>query len=190
MMWLHATFAMLWTLVAKSWMRKRFMAGMWLFCNMKSFCDFKNSCMEHTVHLMACHFVKALGIPLLRQSRQQVHSSTEDEFNVDTSTEIEASVDDTEAIQAASITEFDAGDVVSKLMAFVSQLRLCSEDTRDYLIQLAVLNGGPSWKIKLWVRTHWGSLSDCFCTVLAIRKVCSFVILNCNNSTNIKLRGH
>ena len=128
--------------------------------------------MEHTAHLMACHFVKELGIPLLRQSRQQVHS-TEDEFDVDTSTEIEVSVDDAEAIQAVSITEFDAGDVVGKLMAFVSQLRLCGEDTQDYLIQLAVLNGGPSWKIKLWIHTRWGSLSDCFHTVLAIRKVCS-----------------
>ena len=160
-------FAMLWTMMAKSWMRKRFVASMWLFC------DFENSCMEHIVHLMACHFIKALSIPLLWQSCQQVHSSTEDEFNVDTSTEIEASVDDTEAIQAASITEFGAGDVISKLMAFISQLQLCGEDTRDYLIQLAVLNGGTSWKIKLWVRTRWGSLSDCFCTVLAIPKVCS-----------------
>jgi len=48
--------------------------------------------MEHTVHLMAYHFVKALGIPLLRQSPQQVHSSMEDEFDIDTSTEIEVSV--------------------------------------------------------------------------------------------------
>ena len=31
----------------------------------KTFFDFRNSCMEHTIHLMACHFVGALGIPLL-----------------------------------------------------------------------------------------------------------------------------
>jgi len=41
---------------------------------------------------------------------------------------ITVSVDDAEAIQVAS-TEFDAGNVVSKLMAFVSQLWLCGEDT-------------------------------------------------------------
>ena len=67
-----------------------------IFVMQNLFHDFKNSCIEHTSHLMACHFISMLGIPLLQQS-QQVHSM-EDEFDVDTSTEIEVSVDDTEAI--------------------------------------------------------------------------------------------
>jgi len=99
-----------------------------IFVMQNLFRDFKNSCMEHTSHLMVCHFVSALGILLLRQSWQQVHS-TEDEFDVDISTEIEVSVDDTKAVRAASVMEFDAGNVVGKLMAFISQLRLCGEDT-------------------------------------------------------------
>ena len=52
----------------------------------------------------------------------------EDEFDVNMSMEVEVSVDDAEAIEVAFITDFDAGNVVGKLMAFVSQLQLCGED--------------------------------------------------------------
>lgn len=91
--------------------------------------------------------------------------------------EVEASEDDLDAIHEASVTHFDAGDVVGKLMALVSQLRLCGEDTRNYLKYLSLSNGAPDWEIKLWVRTRWGSLSDCFRTVLAVRKVSSSLFL-------------
>jgi len=57
-------------------------------------------------------------------------------------------------------------------MAFIVQLRLCGEDTHDYLKQLAAAQGCPSWDIKLWVHTRWSSLSDCFHVVLALQKVC------------------
>ena len=127
------------------------------------------------MHLAACHFVHALGIPAIFNARQCAQQGGEDkddeEFDVDTSMEVGASEDDPDAIHELSITDFDAGDVVGKLMAFVSQLRLCSKDTCDYLKRLALSNGAPDWEIKLWVRTRWGSLSDCFKTVLAIRKV-------------------
>ena len=139
---------------------------------------FHNRCMEHMMHLAACHFVHALGILAIFNARQCAQQGGEDEddeddekFDVDSSMEVEASKDDPDAIRELSITDFDAGDVVGKLMAFVSQLRLCGEDTRDYLKRLALSNGAPDWEIKLWVRTRWGSLSDCFKTVLAIRKV-------------------
>ena len=89
------------------------------------------------------------------------------------SMEVEASEDDLNAIREVSITDFDAGNVVGKLMALVSQLRSCGDDTRDYLKYLSLSNGAPEWEIKLWVRTCWGSLSDCFQTVLAIQKVSS-----------------
>lgn len=133
-------------------------------------------CIEHTMHLMASHFVAALGIPSLQKSRHHVHGTNigdeyDEELDVETNTNIEVSEDDVEAVRAASITDFNPGDVVGKLMAFIAQLRMCGEDTRDYLKELAVANNCPSWEIKLWVRTRWGSLSDCFRTVLAIRKV-------------------
>ena len=121
---------------------------------------------------MATHFVKALGIPALSKTKQQI--DIEDDFDVDVSMDIEASTDDAGEIQMSMITDFDAGDVVGKLMAFIAQLRQCSEDTRTYLEHLAVSYGCPPLAIKIWVRTRWGSLSDCFRVVLILQKVFTF----------------
>ena len=55
--------------------------------------------------------------------------------------EVEASGDDDDAIWEASITDFNAGDVIGKLMAFIAQLHSCSEGTQDYLIELATSKG-------------------------------------------------
>jgi uncharacterized protein YacL (UPF0231 family) len=147
---------------------------------------------------MACHFVKALKIAPLARVKQQLHgakgkeaeeeaegmdeeaerndeeaeaSDDDDDLDVDTSMEVEASADDAEALCEASVTDFEPGDVVGKLMAFISQLRSCGEDTRDYLKKLADVLGLPQWEIKLWIRTRWGSLSDCFRVTLALQKV-------------------
>jgi hypothetical protein len=171
---------------------------------------FIGRCIEHTVHLMASHFVSALHVPGLAKAKAKIHasahckgsmdydrdppidvdSSTESvggdgesmddeervdefdiEFDVETSMEMEALADDAEAMHAALSTEFDAGDVVGKLLGFIAQIRASSEDTRGYLAQLAMKQGCPVLEIKLWFCTRWGSLSDCFCTVLALQKV-------------------
>ena len=137
---------------------------------------------------MASHFVSALNISSLWNSQKNIHGIADDidgdagindredledeeDFNVDTNMEVKASGDDDDAIREASITDFDAGDVVGKLMAFIAQLHSCSEGAQGYLIELATSNGCVAWHIKLWVRTRWGSLSDCFQTILTIRKV-------------------
>ena len=127
------------------------------------------------MHLGACHFVITLNIPALQKTKQQVHGKEADEYNedldVDTCLEVEALAGDVKAVQAASVTNFDAGDIVSKLMAFIAQQCLRSEDAHNYLKELAVGNGCLPWEIKLWVHSCWGSLSNCFRTVLAICKV-------------------
>ena len=51
----------------------------------------------------------------------------EEDFDINTNMEVEALGDDEDATREASITEFDVGDVVGKLMAFIAQLRSCSE---------------------------------------------------------------
>ena len=124
---------------------------------------------------MASHFVSALNISSLWNSRKNIHGIADDidgdaginnredledeeDFNVDTNMEVEASGDDDDAIREASITDFNAEDVVGKLMAFIAQLCSCSEGAQDYLIELATSNGCIAWHIKLWVWTHWGSL--------------------------------
>jgi hypothetical protein len=136
---------------------------------------------------MACHFVTALNVPGLGRTKAKIHAPDsaqqelnefEESFDVDISMEVEALPDDAEAMHAAFDISFEAGDVVGKLMAFIAQLHACSDDVREYLLQIATSLGCPSWEIKLWVRTRWGSLSDCFRTVLAIQKVCSILIFH------------
>lgn len=147
----------------------------------------ENRCIEHTMHLMACHFIKALNIPLLGRVKQHLHGreaaveeaddseasdpDNDEELDIDTSMEVEASADDTEALSEASMTDFEPGDVVGKMMAFIAQLRSCGEDTRDYLKKLGDILGCPQLEIKLWIRSRWGSLSDCFRVTLALQKV-------------------
>ena len=153
-----------------------------------------DSCIEHTIHLMASHFVSTLWISSLCKTKQQIHGADNDdckvdeydeEYDIETSMEIEASENDVDAIRAGSTITFDAGDVIGKLMAFIAQLRMCGKDTRDFLKQLAVSNGCPSWEIKLWVCTRWGSLSDCFRVILAVRVVCKYYCIHhfgCNHT--------
>ena len=115
---------------------------------------------------MASHFMSALNISSLQKSRKNIHGDdidedvgiddhkdleNEEDFDIDTNMEVEASGDDEDATQEASITEFDAGDVVGKLMAFIALLCSCSEGTQDYLTDLSISNGCIVWHIKLWV---------------------------------------
>jgi hypothetical protein len=142
---------------------------------------------------MACHFVKALNIPSLARVKRQLHgkeserkeaeeeaegndgeaeaSDDDDEFDIDTDMAVEPSADDADALREASVTDFEPGDVVGKMMALIAQLRSCGEDTRDYLKKLGDMQGCPQWDIKLWIRTRWGSLSDCFRVTLTLQKV-------------------
>ena len=79
-------------------------------------------------------------MPSTRIVHHQLHGKVneyDDEYDVNTSMDVEALADDIEAMQEALLTNFEAGDVVGKLMAFVAQLRLCREDTRDYLMELS-----------------------------------------------------
>ena len=87
---------------------------------------------------------------MLSKTKQQI---IEDNFDVDVSMDIEASTNDAEAIQMLIVIDFDPGDVIGKLMAFISQLQQCSEDTRDYLEHLAISYGCPPLEIKIWVHT-------------------------------------
>jgi hypothetical protein len=137
---------------------------------------------------MACHFIKALNIAPLARVKQQLHgkgkeaeveeadeeadtSNSDDELDIDTNIEVEALADDADALREASEIDFEPGDVVGKMMAFIAQLCSCGEDTRNYLKKLGDMKGCPQLEIKLWIWTCWGSLSDCFRVTLALQKV-------------------
>ena len=149
-------------------------------------------CIEHTIHIMAAHFIKKLNIQSLQstkhtllhnnstlQSRDNLDDEYGRDFNVKTYMEAEASPANADDILEAYSTNFVASDAVGKLMAFISQIQASSEVTWDYLHELCHSNNCPTWEIKLWICTCWGPLSDCFHVVLGVQWVGVLFIFWC-----------
>lgn len=189
---------------------------------------------------MPTHFVKALGMSSRSQTLQRigVHSENsvdvdhghdvepvsneeyDEDLDIDTRMDAEAFPDEPEAILASTNADFDAGDVIGKVMAFINQVRMSSilmqemlsdfinqvrmssEGTREYLKELCVSNSLPPLELKLWCRTRWGSLSDCLRVVLEVQDASLvfliihsiILILECRLSTSsvflLTLNGH
>jgi len=128
-------------------------------CKGKQKCIWKNESEDDSSHDESDNEGSGNGVDLY---------DNEDEFDIDVNIEIEATPDDVEAMLDTTITDFEAGDVVRKLMAFVNQLRASSEPTQDFLKQLCHTNKCKPQDLKLWVRIHWVSLSNCFDIALSM----------------------
>ena len=149
------------------------------------------------MHRAAYHFIKALDISSTRtkikaraededgeavdeaddEADDEVDtdaSMEDDEADIDVSMDVDASADDPEAMQATTEVDFDPGDTLGKLLAFVNQVRMSSEGVCEFLAHACAINGVKPIELRLWVRTRWGSLSDCLEVTLGVRKVCSF----------------
>jgi hypothetical protein len=147
------------------------------------------------MHRAAYHFIKALGVSSLTRKSQRKHGANldgdeEDEADVDVSMNIEASADDAEAMADTMVVDFDLGDTVGKLLAFVNQVRISSEGIREYLAHCCRLQDVKPIELLLWVRSRWGSLCHCLGVVLLVQKVrCSIVSfsLACTNILGSRL---
>ena len=142
------------------------------------------------MHRAAYSFIKALGVPSLMTVKRKISqmagdneadrgNETEDDSlegddaDIDVSMEIEADPDDAEAMAATTIVDYDPGDTLGKLMAFVNQVRMSSEGVREYLIHCCIVHKLDPIELLLWIRTRWGSLTHCLEKTLSIQKVCS-----------------
>ena len=134
------------------------------------------------MHRAAYHFIKALGLPSAMTSKRKLTQKTpdddvdatedvDDEADIDVSTDIDASADDTDAMNGTTVTTYDPGDTLGKLLAFVNQVRMSSEGVREYLAHACVLQSIKPIELHLWVRTRWGSLSHCLDSTLQVQKV-------------------
>ncbi|KAM6499174.1 Ribonuclease H-like domain containing protein [Amanita muscaria] len=174
--------------------------------------EVRGRCINHAINLAAAWFIKGLGIPSAAKVKHAIHGkqyeaadSTDDgddgqeesdeddvadeEFDVDVNPDLEANADDEDAMLGTTITDFEPGDVVGKVMAFVNQVRASSEPTRDFLKQLCLTNGCKPCDLKLWVKTRWGSLSDCFEVALGMRRaIDDFCVLTDGRSNIPPLR--
>lgn len=141
-------------------------------------------CIDHSMHRAAYHFIKELGVSSTRKGKHKAKTlvtegddaesegdHSDDDAEIDTSMDIEASADDAEAMKATTIVDFDTGDILGKLLAFINQVRMSSEGVREFLAQICGMHGIKPIELRLWVRTRWGSLSDCLKSVLEIQKV-------------------
>jgi hypothetical protein len=74
-------------------------------------------------------------------------------------------------MMGTSVTSYDPGDTLGKLLAFVNQVRMSSEGVRECLARACVLQNIKPIELRLWVRTRWGSLSHCLDSTLEVQKV-------------------
>ena len=77
-----------------------------------------------------------------------------DEADINVSMDINVSADDMEAMLGTTVTSFDPGDTLGKLLAFVNQVRMSSEGVCEYLARACVLQSIKPIELHLWVRTR------------------------------------
>lgn len=95
-----------------------------------------------------------------------------DDTDLDISTDVDASAEDASAMAETLIVDFEPGDTVGKLLAFVNQVRMSSEGVREYLAHSCRMHNIKSIELRLWVRSRWGSLTHCLSATLEVQKVC------------------
>jgi hypothetical protein len=150
------------------------------------------------MHRAAFHFIKALGVPSRvtgKRKRSQkdaengddenddatdategndtakIGDKEEDDADIDISMDVEASANDAEAMAETLVVDFEPGDTLGKLLAFVNQVRMSSEDVREYLSRSCSMHNIKPIELRLWVRSRWGSLSHCLSATLEVQKV-------------------
>ena len=145
------------------------------------------------MHHAAYHFIRELGISSTRKRNNKSKtlanneedniiltelddnnvegSDADNDADINTSMDIEASAEDAEAMRVTIVVDFDPGDTLGKLLAFINQVHMLSEGVQDLLAQICEMHSIKPIKLRLWVRTRWGSLSDCLKFALAVQKV-------------------
>ena len=77
--------------------------------------------------------------------------------------DVDASADDVEAMAETLIVDFEPGDTLGKLLAFVNQVRMSSEDVCEYFAHSCNIHNIKPIELCLWVRSCWGSLTQSVC---------------------------
>jgi hypothetical protein len=132
-------------------------------------------CIDHSMHRAAYHFIKELGVLSTRKGKHKAKTLvnnkednvvltemagndvesdySDDSADIYTSMDIEASADDAEAMKATTIVDFNPGDILGKLLAFINQVHMSSEGVQEFLAQICGMHGIKPIELCLWVRT-------------------------------------
>ena len=146
------------------------------------------------MHRAAFHFIKALSVPsqvTWTGKRKCTQKGAEDDDNpkdddpkdddnetdntdINVSMDVDASADNVEAMAETLAIDFEPGDTVGKLLAFVNQVWMSSEDFCKYLAHSCHMQNIKPIELHLWVRSCWGSLTHCLSATLEVQKVHCF----------------
>ena len=135
------------------------------------------------MHRATYHFIKSLHISLFTKTKRTAAEDENDDQpedsddDINMSTNIEALSGDVAAMVSTAMTNFEPGDVLGKLLAFVNQVRMSSKGVCAYLNHVCAVHHLKPIKLHLWVQTRWESMSHCLELTLAIEKVSSYVNL-------------
>ena len=154
------------------------------------------------MHRAAFHFIKVLGVlsqvtGKCKRSRKDVgngddeneeengnddgaegdetakiEDDEEEDTDIDISMDADASANDAEAMAETLIVDFEPGDTLGKLLAFVNQVQMSSEDVHEYLAHSCSMHNIKPIELHLWVCSRWGSLAHCLSATLEVQKVC------------------
>jgi hypothetical protein len=151
------------------------------------------------MHHAAYHFVRELSILSTRKGKSKSRADDanvpevgnnaadiddeaedldlrgDDDPDVDVSMDIDASADNAEAMMGTTVIDFNTGDTLGKLLAFINQVRMSSEGVCEFLADMCAMHHIKSIELHLWVHTCWGSLLDCLKSALQIQKVRLFI---------------
>jgi len=119
------------------------------------------------MHHAMYHFINALGILSLTKKWQRKQASEDDEED-DDEVDVDVSMDSADNVEAMAdtmVVDFELGDTLGKLLAFV-QVQVSSKGICEYLAECYRLQGIKLIEILLWVHSWWRSLSHCLGTVL------------------------
>ena len=111
------------------------------------------------MHCATYHFIKSLHISSFTKTKctaaeDENDDQPEDSDNdIDMSTNIEASSGDVAAMALTAMTNFEPGDVLGKLLAFVNQVCMSSEGVHAYLNHVCAVHQLKPIKLHLWVQT-------------------------------------
>ena len=111
------------------------------------------------MHHATYHFIKSLHISLFMKTKCTVAEDKNDnqpedsDDDIDMSTNIEALSGDVAAMASTAMTNFEPGDVLGKLLAFVNQVCMLSKGVCAYLNHVCAVHQLKPIKLHLWVQT-------------------------------------
>lgn len=151
----------------------------------------RGRCTEHSLHCGTRAFIKAISPTpesvIKKQMKATLADALDDVVDMERDEWLESS--DAEELQSEVEAEFDAKDVLGKVLAFVHQVR-SSPQARKYFRKMCEEENIKPLQLLTWVRTRWASLHTALHRILKLRPALTKFVLLADTSNKVpKLRN-